>query len=327
MRKRILFNTYPIAFNTPGGGEIQLMRYYEYLNKIDGTKVDFFNQWNPSLKKYNLVHFFSVMGGSNQFCGLVKELKIPLFITSSLWITDKTLLNYPMEEIKIQLNMADKIIVNSNMEANNLSTYFQLNSNKFVTIYNGVSDFYCEDISEDIFINKFNIKDKFLLNVGNIEPRKNQLLLVKAMRKYPNYKLVLIGHVRDEEYFKQIREISSNQIIYLGNLEPESDLLKSAYVACAAFVLPSILETPGLAALEAAAAGAKIVITEIGSTSEYFGNKVVYVNPYDVESIIAGIEIALISRQDLKDEVRKNFAWKKQINALNDEYSKFLSEI
>ena len=38
------------------------------------------------------------------------------------------------------------------------------------------------------------------------------------------------------------------------------------------FVLPSTLETPGLAALEAAALGIPIIITSEGCTKEYFGS-------------------------------------------------------
>jgi len=43
-------------------------------------------------------------------------------------------------------------------------------------------------------------------------------------------------------------------------------MLASAYAACDVFVLPSMFETPGIAALEAGLAGAKIVITKYGGT-------------------------------------------------------------
>jgi len=56
---KVLFNTYPMAFHTPGGGEIQLMAYQRYLPQYD-VKVDLLNQWDPHLLDYDLVHFFSV---------------------------------------------------------------------------------------------------------------------------------------------------------------------------------------------------------------------------------------------------------------------------
>lgn len=323
---KILFNTYPIAFNTPGGGEVQLLRYYDYLSKIEKTNVSLFNQWKPCLSEYDIVHFFSLMGGSNQFCGLIKELGIPLFVTSSLWVTEKTLNNYPIHEIGHQLNIADRIVVNSDMEAENLSTFFNIKMDKFITIYNAVSEFYCQDISENIFRNKYNINEKFILNVGNIEPRKNQKRLVEAMKYFPDYKLVLIGHIRDKKYYDDILKISNEQIIYLGDLESESLILKSAYASCDLFILPSILETPGLAALEAAASGAKLVVTQEGSTREYFKNYAVYVDPFSVESIVSGIEKGLnYSGDELKEFIRNNFRWENETLKLNKFYRNFLN--
>ena len=55
---KILLATYPMAHQTPGGGEIQIHYYKKYLTKI-GHKVKLFNNWNDKIKNYDLVHFFS----------------------------------------------------------------------------------------------------------------------------------------------------------------------------------------------------------------------------------------------------------------------------
>ena len=55
--------------------------------------------------------------------------------------------------------------------------------------------------------------------------------------------------------------------------------LASAYAAARVLALPTWFETPGLAALEAALAGAAVVITPFGSTTEYFGDRVAYARP------------------------------------------------
>jgi glycosyltransferase involved in cell wall biosynthesis len=88
-------------------------------------------------------------------------------------------------------------------------------------------------------------------------------------------------------------------------------LLASAYAACDVFVLPSLFETPGIAALEAGLAGAKVVITSQGGTREYFGGLAEYINPYSVKSIRDGIQIALIKQNDkqLRDKIRKEYLW------------------
>jgi len=50
MRKysKILFNTYPVAFHTKGGGEIQMLQYRDRSIK-NGYDIDLFNQWIPNL--------------------------------------------------------------------------------------------------------------------------------------------------------------------------------------------------------------------------------------------------------------------------------------
>jgi glycosyltransferase involved in cell wall biosynthesis len=99
----------------------------------------------------------------------------------------------------------------------------------------------------------------------------------------------------------------------LDNISHESDLLASAYAACDVFVLPSLYETPGIAALEAALAGAKIVITGIGGTKEYFGQYAEYVEPTSVELIHHGITTALnkVSNNALREHVRREFLWER----------------
>ena len=45
----ILLNSYPVGFDCPGGGEIQLLKTSEYLEKF-GNNVFFFNQWEPQFR-------------------------------------------------------------------------------------------------------------------------------------------------------------------------------------------------------------------------------------------------------------------------------------
>jgi glycosyltransferase involved in cell wall biosynthesis len=88
-------------------------------------------------------------------------------------------------------------------------------------------------------------------------------------------------------------------------------MLASAYAACTVFVLPSMFETPGIAALEAGLAGAKIVITPHGGTREYFGEMADYVDPTSIDSIRNGIRTALQRPKtaNLKDHIMREFLW------------------
>lgn len=316
----ILYNTYPIAYHTPGGGEVQLDCYYKYVNMKSGFFVEKYNQWDPNFGKFDLVHFFSLMGGSNPFCSFIKHVGLPLAVTTSLWVNERNFYNYPIDEIREQMNYADKLIVNSNLEADNLREYFNIDPGKFFTVYNAVSSKFFEDISDQLFREHFNIYDRFLLCVGNIEERKNQILLAKAIHQFPDYKLVIIGHIRQKNYFEELLKVASDQLIYLGPVDNNSDILVSAYRACDLFVLPSLLETPGLASLEAAAAGAKIVITEVGSAKEYFDDRATYCNPYSLESLSNAISVEIKHERNCVDLIKDNYTWERQTDRLTQVY-------
>jgi glycosyltransferase involved in cell wall biosynthesis len=322
----IMYATYPMAFHTPGGGEIQLMSYYKYINN-GASRISLFDSWNPRFSEHKLVHYFSCVGGSVHFCNFIKGLGMPLVITSSLWITTETQQLYPVEEIRMQLELADKIVTNSDLESEALSETLNIPIDRFYTVYNGVDPAFLDKPSPDIFRQLHGIEYPFVLCVGNIEPRKNQAALAKAMQDLPSHRLVLIGHVRDMMYLDEsIKAGLPNQVVYIGPLPHDSVVLRSAYQACDAFCLPSTLETPGLAALEAAAQGRPLAVTEVGSTKEYFGEAVAYLQPDQPDSIAKAIRQALQQTSSQKENLAKigaSFTWPKVVKRLQALYDQF----
>jgi len=318
----VLFNTYPMAFHTPGGGEVQLMQYRSYLS-AESVGVTLFDPWNPGFLRFDLVHFFSSMGGSVHFCAFVKNLGLPLLVSPNLWITEENKGNYPVEEIRTQFVLADRVICNSDMECELLAQVFNIPREKFSTVYNGVNEAFFEPSDPALFCLTFDIDGPFVLNVANLEPRKNQINLVRAMKAFPHLQLVLIGYQRDPDYAKACISEGGEQVRYIGSLPHDSPLLKSAYAACELFALPSTLETPGLAALEASACGAKVVITGEGCAREYFGKGAEYVRHDDVHDIVRGIAQTLSQPRSLLSTLvtRANFTWRQAARTLAGLYA------
>ncbi len=306
---RVLFNTYPVAFDLPGGGEIQLMECKAALERL-GVHVILYDQWNPQFNDVDVVHYFSVQGGSANFCQFVKRKGLPLLISPILWPTEENISEYPLQEIGSLIDLCDVVLPNSAAERDQLGTFFDLDPEKCVVVPNGVSSCFNSLATSDPFREHLALDVPFLLNVANIEPRKNQLALIEALRGM-DLTLVLLGGIRDVVYFQECIEKGSHFVRYGGYLPHGSDLLKSAYHASELFVLPSLTETPGLAALEAATQGTRLVLTSVGSTREYFQDLVTYVNPHDPADIRAGIEAALSTKQDkfLRRHVLENFTW------------------
>jgi len=115
---------------------------------------------------------------------------------------------------------------------------------------------------------------------------KNQLGLIRGLVDFPG-KIVLIGQPSPQEskYYLACQEEASKRgnVVFIGHLPHEE--LPPIYQAAGVHVLPSWRETPGLASLEAAAAGCKVVSTSIGSAKEYFGEAAWYCHPMNLLSI------------------------------------------
>jgi len=322
---RVLFDTYPWAFVTPGGGEQQLLKYIEHLPR-HGINVTLHDHWKPTLETVDVVHFFSCVAGSLHFCKYLQERGLPLVITSSLWINDSTKHLYPISEILAQLSIADVIVANSRAECDALADILSVPRARFVPVMNGVDARFATQGEANAFRREFGIDGPFILNVGNIERRKNQLNLVRALARY-DLPLVIIGRIREADYAEEVFAEGGGCTRFLGSFRHDDPVLASAYAACSVFALPSTCETPGLAALEAAAAGASIVVTRIGSAREYFNDMAHYVDPMDPGDIARGIGDALRSgpHPQLSLHVIGNFTWPVVTAALYDVYRTAIS--
>ena len=340
----IYFYVYPSAFQNPGGGEVQLMKTKEYLEKR-GLEVHLYDQWKDRLRKGDLLHVF----GSVKYCyGLMrtaKETGAKVLLSTICWFDWRSAFHtYPnwqqrglnvlrhLAKVgipwvpslrKSMMKLSDLLLPNSEAEANQLVRYFGIRREKIVVVPNGVDSVY-EKADPKIFWDRYTLKD-FFLCVGRIEPRKNQLALIRAHRGMER-PLVVIGEAvsRYSDYETQCRREAGPNVHFLGYLAPDSELLRSAYAACNTFVLPSWFETPGLAALEAALAGAKIVITNGGPTGEYFGEDAGYVDPSQPSNIRRKMEEMSVQNRNgrLQEHIRQNYLWERVAEKVAECYAR-----
>ena len=121
-------------------------------------------------------------------------------------------------------------------------------------------------------------------------------------------------------------ESADDNVLFLDPIPHDSELLKSAYKACDTLILPSNVETPGLVALEAGLSGAKIAITEIGGTKEYFGNYATYINPFKTLSIKKAVINSFVLRKNkkLSNMILKRFTWEIVAEKTLEAYRKIL---
>ncbi len=260
------------------------------------------------------------------FCDHVKRRGLPLLISPILWLTELNRSRMPLGEIRDLLHLCDMVLPNSEAEAGQLSENFELPGDAFHVVRNGVAPAFARPTPGRLFRDRYGIDGPFVLNVANVEPRKNQLRLISAVRRI-GLDLVIVGEARDPGCLRQCLKEGRGFVRHVGRIPHEDDLLRSAYRACEVFALPSLLETPGLAALEAAAAGARVVVTEEGSAREYFGEGAFYVDPGSEESIRRALRTALDADWDegLQQRVLSNFTWDRAASELCEAYERVLN--
>lgn len=329
---KICFATAEAVPFAKGGPYIKIMETKSCLEEL-GHRVELFNMWESidRLKEFDIVH---LVGSNLSTYGLARTLKyhkIPFLIEPVFFslhsVTFLKMVNsvdrisrrfikglwFDYSFIRDICEWAELVLPNTTDEKLLIQNGFSINAKKVEVIPNGVSKKFL-DADPSLFINKYGIKD-FILNVGHIGPkRKNVLGLVRVMEKI-NHPAVIIGKMLNMGESDEVKKIvnRNNHITLIEELPNDSPLLASAYAACHTFVLPSLFETPGIAALEAALTGAKIVITPYGGTKDYFKDMAEYVEPYSAISIKKGIEKTLNERKGnmLKNFIKENFLWEK----------------
>jgi glycosyltransferase involved in cell wall biosynthesis len=175
-----------------------------------------------------------------------------------------------------------------------------------------------------LFAQRFGVAD-YVLCVGRVEPRKNQALLAFALRE-SGLPLVFIGHEPDRAYADLVRRWAGPNVVFAGRVEPNSALLASALAGARVFCLPSWSEGAPLVALEAAAAGCNMVLSNRSAEREYFGELSRYVDPADPDDILAQVMAAHregrtpARAQQLQALVRAEHSWEGYARHTRDAY-------
>ncbi|GAB4382666.1 MAG: glycosyltransferase [Salibacteraceae bacterium] len=149
--------------------------------------------------------------------------------------------------------------------------------------------------------------------IGRIEPRKNQLALIKALTD-TDVPLHIVGHpgVNHGWYYEACQEAAGANVTFHGHMH-WGDRMVELISKCRVHCLPSWFETTGLVSLEAATLGCNIVVTDKGDTVDYFRKDAWYCDPGDTNSIKQAVLEAHRSAQSttLRDRIRNEYTWKR----------------
>ncbi|MBM3323680.1 glycosyltransferase family 4 protein [candidate division WOR-3 bacterium] len=337
---KVLFSTYAASSVLGGGVDVQVRALAREATAL-GIQVELFDPWRRyRLEDYDLFHLFASHAGTYHIGRALHGLGVRLLLTpvfysrhspakvAAMLIVAKRLRSrggFWTEHMfcKELCDMAELLLPNTREEMEMMARAFGVPAARMVELPNGVEERFL-DSKPDAFVQEYGLKD-FILYVGHIGwGRKNVLPLLNVLRR-TGHPAVLIGPVIQNDYARRCREVveSSPNIRLIPGLPSDSPLLESAYAACDTLVLPSFYETPGLAALEAGLAGAKVCITRYGGTTEYFGEHASYLDPRSEESIEKSLNASLGRAKDvrLRDRIAASYLWRHAGKRLVEAYS------
>jgi len=215
---------------------------------------------------------------------------------------------------------ADKIIAISEKTKSDIIELYGVQPDKIKVIYQSCDDIF-KNPFEDSTLKRisltYKLPEKFILNVGTIEERKNLRLIVSALKNVDEeYKLVVIG--KKTSYFKSVeKEIEIlglyHRVIFLENI-PFADL-PGIYQLAKVFVYPSFYEGFGIPIIEALYSGVPTIAATGSCLEEAGGPHSLYVNPTDVTGLASLINQILKSDSLQKEMKTKGLEFVQKFNS------------
>jgi glycosyltransferase involved in cell wall biosynthesis len=138
--------------------------------------------------------------------------------------------------------------------------------------------------------------DNYVICVGNICRRKNQLSLLRACLKL-GVPLLLVGSVMtgEEDYGLAVAKAMADckSLHWIHGMSPGSPELAQAYRGAAVFALPSYDEQQPISALEAAAMRKPLVLGDLPYARQEYYERAALADPRSVNAVAGAIRRAL----------------------------------
>ena len=192
--------------------------------------------------------------------------------------------------IQQAISRADWIIAVSDATRQQVLRHTEAASGRIRVIHHGVDPpQFTAQAEQDAFRERvlgFSKEEKFFLNVGTIQTRKNVASIALAMKHLPKYRLVLSGgggFGADQVHSLIAKEGLAGRILRLGRTTPQT--LRLLYSAATALVFPSLEEGFGMPILEAMSYGLPVITSNVSAMPEVAGDAALLVNPRNVTEI------------------------------------------
>jgi len=298
-------------------------QYFLFYNSAKPVEIPEFNYPNVEIKRFKypnkifnlLLRFFKITE-IDRLIGGVDVFLIPNFLFLNLspackkilivhdlsfdiypeFFTFKKRLWHQLINPKKLCRDSDKIIAISQNTKNDITEIYNINPDNIEIVNPGIADIFFQPIEatgKNAAKEKYNLPDRFIFYLGNLEPRKNLEALLLAFENIAdkNINLVIAGGWAWK--YENINELWKNspvkdRIKFLGYIDAKDR--PALYSLAEVFVYPSIYEGFGLPPAEAMACGTPVITSFSSSLPEVVGNAGLLIDPNNYNEIGQAID-------------------------------------
>lgn len=200
---------------------------------------------------------------------------------------------------------ADVVVATSEQTKQDIVLYIGTPKEKIKIGYQNCDDRFQEKATienKQAVQQRYSLPDQFVLCVGTIEQRKNQLTVLQAFHQlnHPELKLVFIG--KQTDYYTQLTDYIrkhqlEDKVLFLQRIP--SDDLPVIYQQAKLFIYASEFEGFGIPVLEGLRSEVPVIAANASSLPEVGGNIALYFEPKDVSGLLACMNTVLTKPQSV----------------------------
>ena len=211
---------------------------------------------------------------------------------------------------KFSILFGASVVTVSKYSKSTISNYYKIAPEKIKVVYNGVDSnkyFPINSHHDNSILDKYSIKNNFILFVGTLQPRKNINGIIEAFSEArqnidKEISLIMIGK-NGWGVEKELKKINSNaNILHLNKIS--DDELPIFYRNAECFIYPSYYEGFGIPIIEAMASGIPVITSNNSSLPEIAGDAAILIDPQNIKAISKAI-VKLINNIELQRSLIK----------------------
>ena len=290
---------------------ILLLKIGPTLTNLFPVKVDLF--WLPNINFYKFDKKTPVLL-------TIHDLS---FLHSKNFYSLKRKIWHYLVNIRQLVTKADKIITVSQNTRRDIMKFFLTDRQKIKVIYPGIEVFKINRKKAQEITAGYNLKKKYYIYIGTLEPRKNILSIIKGFDKYhkeyPETELLIIGG-KGWLYRDILRKIKNRK--YIRDLGYINTSEKAAlYYLSQGLIWPSFYEGFGFPLLEATYYNIPVISSYKTSLPEIIKDQGLYVDPFNSAEIYQMLKMLTEDKELRKSLITssqdfKIFTWKQQIKEI-----------